>query len=185
MKKALLPIILLVALIVVFTSGSVSLYTKTETINGQISTSLFILTGEEETTSYQFGLSGLTLMPGEGEKELYRFTLSNARDSSSISDYNQSITIASGGMAAAIQAMDGLTFYLYDVTSESSDPIATVTSGELSCGGITFPAGEQTTVEYRLTARWTDTGDSQSQTSVASGGHTYPVRITVTAESSV
>ncbi|MCE5343891.1 MAG: hypothetical protein LLF96_09985, partial [Eubacteriales bacterium] len=138
--------------------------------------------GNEKTTSYQFGLSGLTLMPGEGEKELYRFDVSNGQNASNISDYDLLITITSKGMAEAIQAMSGLTFYLYDVTSENSNPIATVTAGELSCGGITFPSTARTTVEYKLTAKWSDTGDSQSQTDVASSGDTYPVLITITAE---
>jgi hypothetical protein len=181
-KKSLLPIALLIALIVLFASGSIALYTKTEVLNGQISTSLFILNGNEKTTSYQFGLSGLTLMPGEGEKELYRFDVSNGQGTSTVSDYDLLVTISSAGMADAIQAMTGLTFYLYDVTSESATPIATVTSGELDSGGITFPSTVKTTVEYKLTAEWTDTGDSQSQTSVASSDDSFPIMITITAE---
>jgi hypothetical protein len=181
-KKSFLPFVLLVALIILFASGSVALYTKTETLNGQISTSLFILNGNEKTTSYQFGLSGLTLMPGEGEKELYRFNVSNGQDASNVSDYDLLVTISSTGMADAIQAMNGLTFYLYDVTSESTTPIATVTSGEMDFGGITFSSTIRTTREYKLTAKWTDTGDSQSQTDVASGDDSFPVMITITAE---
>ena len=182
MKKSVLPIVLLITLIVLFTSGSVALYTKTEIMSGQISTSLFILNGSEKTTTYQFGLSGLTLMPGEGEKELYRFDVTNAQNSSNVSDYDLNITITSSGMADATAAMSGLTFYLYDVTTENSQPIATVTSGELNCGGIQFPAHVRTTAEYKLTAKWNDDGNSQSQTSVASTGNTYPILITITAE---
>jgi hypothetical protein len=181
-KKSFLPFALLVALIVLFASGSVALYTKTEVMSGEISTSLFILNGNEKTTSYQFGLSGLTLMPGEGEKELYRFDISNGQDASTVSDYDLLVTISSTGMADAIQAMKGLTFYLYDVTSESATPIATVTSGELDHGGITFPSTVRTTTEYKLTAKWTDTGDSQSQTDIASSNDSFPVMITITAE---
>lgn len=184
MRKAFLPIALLITLIVVMTSGSVALYTQTEVLRGQLYTRIFVLNGFEQTTSYEFGLSGLSLMPGEGEKELYRFTLTNAQGSSDISDYNMNITIASDGMASAINAMDGLVFYLYNLSVEGSSPVATITGGELSYEGLSFRAGVQKSVQYKLTARWADTGASEAQTALAANGTRLPITIAVTATAS-
>ena len=182
MKKSVLPLVLLALLVAVMTSGSLAVYSQTETLRGQLYTRVFLLTGAEETTSYEFGLGGLTLAPGQSEKELYRFTLTNAKDSANISDYSASVTIASTGMASALAAMPGLVFRLYDVSAESSAPVATVSAGELSLAGLRFTAGVQKSVEYSLRAEWPDTGDSAAQTAVAENGQHYAVRVTITAQ---
>ena len=182
MKKSILPLVLLAVLIAVMSSGSLAVYSQTETLRGQLYTRVFLLTGTEKTTSYEFGLAGLTLSPGQGEKELYRFTLTNAKDSANISDYGATVSLASTGMGSALSAMKGLVFRLYDVSSESTSPIATVNSGELSLTGIHFNAGVQKTAEYSLRAVWADTGDSAAQTAVASNGQHYPIRVTITAQ---
>ena len=165
-------------------SGSFAIYTQTQTLRGQLYMRIFLFAGAEETTSYEFGLGGLVLAPGEGEKELYRFSLTNAQSGGNVCDYNMTVSIASSGMASAISSMNGLKFYLYDTGLEGSGPIATVSSGELAAGGIQFTAGIGKTKEYRITARWDDTGDSAAQTAVASGNNKFPIRITVTAQGS-
>ena len=182
MKKSLLPIVLLALLVAVMTSGSLAVYSQTETLRGQLYTRVFLFTGAEETTSYEFGLGGLTLAPGQSEKELYRFTLTNAKDSANISDYGASVTIASTGMSTSLAAMPGLVFRLYDVSSESSAPVATVSAGELSLAGLHFSAGVQKSVVYSLRAEWPDTGNSAAQTAVAQDGTHYGIQITVTAQ---
>lgn len=181
MRKAIIPIALVLALIMIMSSGSVALYTQTEVLRGQLYTRIFVFSGEEKTTSYEFGLAGLALMPGDGEKELYRFELTNAQGASSTSDYNMNVTIASSGMAAAINAMDGLTFYLYNVTNEGGSPVATVTGGELAYSGLSFTAGTQKSVQYKLTAKWTDTGNREAQTALAASGAKLPVTVVVSA----
>jgi len=179
--RTLLPIILLALLIVAMSSGSMAIYTQTQTLRGQLYTRIFLFTGAERQTSYEFGLSGLRLSPGQSEQELYRFTLTNAQ-SGSISDYNMSVNISSSGMASAISAMNGLTFYLYNLGTENGSPIATVSSGELSVSGLHFTANVSKTNEYRLTACWTDTGDSAVQTAIAASGRQFPISIRVTAQ---
>ena len=185
MRKAFIPVVLVLILVVVMSSGSMALYTQSEVLRGQLYTRVFVFKAPEKTTSYEFGLSGLALMPGDSEKELYRFALTNAEGVSNISDYDCTVTIASSGMAAATHAMDGLTFYLYNVTTESSTPVATVTAGELAYSGITFKAETQKSVEYKLTAKWTDTGNSEAQTALAAGGSTFPVRILISAQTDI
>ena len=179
--KMLFPVVLLALLIVVMSSGSLAVYTKTQTLRGALYTRIFLFSGAEQKTSYEFGLSGLALAPGESEKELYRFSLTNAQSGGSVCDYNMTVSISSSGMASAISAMSGLVFYLYNVDNEGSGPIATITSGELFADGLQFTANVSKTVQYRLTARWNDHGDSAAQTAVASGGQQYPVHIIVTA----
>ena len=179
--RTLLPIVLLVSLIVAMSSGSMAIYTQTQTLRGQLYTRIFLLTGTERQTSYEFGLSGLRLSPGQSEQELYRFTLTNAQ-SGNVSDYNMSVSISSSGMSSAISAMSGLTFYLYDLATENGAPIATISSGELSVSGLHFTANVSKTSEYRLTAYWADTGDTAGQTAVAASGQQYPISIRVTAQ---
>jgi len=91
------------------------------------------------------------------------------------------VSISSSGMSRAIAAMGGLVFRLYDVTGEGSTPITSVSSGELSHGGLLFPAGTKKTNQYKLTAEWADNGDRAAQTAVASSGTKYTVGLTVTA----
>ena len=182
MKKSLIPIVLLALLIAVMSSGSLAIYTQTQTLRGQLYTRIFLFTGSEKATSYEFGLSGLSLSPGQGETELYRFSLTNANDGGTVSDYGMTVSIASSGMASAASAMKGLVFYLYDAGAEGGGPLATVSAGELAVSGIRFPAGLSKTTEYRLTARWADNGDSAAQTALAMSRQQYPVHITVTAQ---
>ena len=180
--KMLIPILLLALLIVLMSSGSFAVYTQTQTLSGQLYTRIFLFMGTEKTTNYEFGLSGLALAPGDGEKELYRFTITNSQTGGSVCDYSMLVSIASSGMANAISSMSGLTFYLYDMSVEGSGPVATITSGELSLGGISFIAEVSKTVEYRLTANWADNGDMAAQTAVALSGQQFPIQITITAE---
>lgn len=180
--KAFIPIALLALLIVAMSTNSFALYTQTSTLRGQLYTRIFLFLGSEQTTSYEFGLDGLVLAPGQGEEELYRFSLTNAQSGGSVCDYDMTVTLTSSGMASATSAMNGLVFYLYDLSNEGSGPIATISSGELSTGGITFYANSSKTVEYRLTARWSDNGDSAAQTALAMSGQTFPISITATAQ---
>lgn len=179
--RTLLPIILLALLVVAMSSGSLAIYTQTQTLRGQLYTRIFLLSGDEITTNYEFGLSGLRLSPGQSEQELYRFTLTNTQNGT-ISDYGMTVNIWSSGMASAISSMSGLTFYLYDMANEGGAPVLTVSSGELSVNGLYFPANISKTSEYRLTARWTDNGDSAQQTQAASTGQQFPVQIYVSAQ---
>lgn len=183
MKKTFLPLALIFLLIVIMSTGSLAIYTQSKTLRGQLYTRVFLFGAGEKSTSYDLGLSGLALAPGGGEKELYRFELTNANGSADICDYNMTAAISSGGMSQALSAMDGLVFRLYNITSESGTPIATVTSGELSKGGILFKAGEKQTILYKLTAEWTDTGNSAAQTAVAASGASYAISLSVTASS--
>ncbi len=183
MKKwrTMLPIILLALLVVAMSSGSLAIYTQTQTLRGQLYTRIFLLSGDEITTNYEFGLSGLRLSPGQPEEELYRFTLTNAQNGT-VSDYGMTVNLWSSGMADAISAMSGLTFYLYDIGNEGGAPVLTISSGELSLTGLYFTANVSKTTEYRLTARWTDNGDSTQQTAVASNVQQYPIQIYVSAQ---
>ena len=181
MKKMFIPIALLILLVVLMSTGSFAIYNQTQTLRGQLYMRVFLFSGSESSTSYEFGLGGLLLSPGQGETELYRFSLTNTQ-SGSVCDYDMAVSIASSGMGSAISAMSGLTFYLYDTSREGSGPVATVSSGELAIGGLQFIADVSKTVEYKLTARWTDNGDSAAQTAVAASGQRYPVRIIVTAQ---
>lgn len=185
MKKSWLPLILIAMLIVAMTSGSVALYSRTEALRGQLYTKIFLFKGYEKSTSYEFGLGGLALEPGQGEQELYRFSITNAQDASNISDYDMTVSIASSGMAAAASAMNGLTFYLYDVSSESGTPVATVSGGELSYGSVQFRAGTAKTLEYKITAKWADQGDSAAQTALAASGQSFPVKIVLTSSADI
>ena len=182
MKKPLWPIVLILLMIAMLTTGSVALYSQTEVLSGNVSTQIFAFNANEKATTYDFGLNGLTLQPGEGEKELYRFTLTNAKDDSSVCDYDLSVSISSSGMAAATSAMKGLTFYLYNLTSGSTTPIATLSSGEMAVSGIVFNAGVKSSREYKITAVWNDNGDSAAQTSLASSGNHYPITISLSAQ---
>jgi len=181
MKKAILPIAILALLVVLMSTGSFAIYTQTEALRGELYMRVFLFSGNEGSTSYEFGLGGLTLSPGQGETELYRFSVTNAQ-SGNVCDYGMSVTIASSGMSGALSNMSGLTFYLYDLSAEGSGPVATVSSGELSYGGLGFTAGVSKTAEYKLTATWSDSGDSSSQTSLASSGAQYPIRIVITSQ---
>ena len=183
MKKFYLPFILIVMLIVMMSAGSLAIYTQTKTLRGHLYTRVFLFNANEMSTSYELGLSGLKLAPGSGEKELYRFELTNTNSATEVCDYNLSVSIASSGMAQALDAMSGLVFRLYNVTSESGTPVATISSGELATGGIVFPAGAKQTIQYKLTAQWNDTGDSVAQTAVASSGTSYVINLSVSAES--
>ncbi|MFH0793666.1 MAG: hypothetical protein V2A74_06495, partial [bacterium] len=132
MRKTLIPIIILAVLVVLMSSGSFAIYTQTQTLRGQLYMRIFLFSGAEQATSYEFGLGGLALAPGQSEQELYRFTLTNAQSGGSVCDYDMAVSIASSGMSSAISAMNGLKFYLYDMGAEGSGPIASVTSGELA-----------------------------------------------------
>ncbi|HPF88018.1 MAG TPA: hypothetical protein PK537_08185 [Candidatus Limiplasma sp.] len=182
MRKLLIPIVLLVLLVVLMSSSSIAIYTQTQTLRGQLYMRVFLFSGNERSTSYEFGLSGLALAPGESEEELYRFSLTNAQSNGNVCDYDMSVSIASSGMASATAAMPGLTFYLYNVSNESSGPIATISSGELSYSNLYFSADVSKTVEYKLTARWDDNGDSKTQTALAKSASKYPIKIIVTAQ---
>ncbi len=183
MKKSYVPLALIVILLIFMSTGSLAIYTQSQTLRGQLYTRVFLFGANEEGTSYDLGLSGLALAPGGGEKELYRFELTNTNGSSDVSDYNMTAAISSSGMSPALASMDGLVFRLYDVTSESGTPIASVSSGELSKGGIIFPAGEKRTIQYKLTAQWQDNGDSAAQTAVAASGVSYAIGLSVSAAS--
>ncbi len=183
MRKLYLPLFLIVMLIVMMSAGSLAIYTQTKTLRGQLYTRVFLFNASEKSTSYDLGLSGLRLAPGSGEKELYRFELNNTNSTTEVSDYNLSVSIMSNGMARALDAMPGLVFRLYNVTSESGTPVATVRSGELAASGIFFPAGVRQAVQYRLTAQWNDTGDNEAQTAVAASGASYAIGLSVFAES--
>ena len=63
--KKLLPIVLLALLVVLMSSGSFAIYTQTQTLRGELYMRIFLFTGDESSTSYEFGLGGLTLAPGE------------------------------------------------------------------------------------------------------------------------
>jgi hypothetical protein len=182
MKKALIPIVLLALLVVLMSSGSFAIYTQTQSLRGELYMRIFLFSGDESTTSYEFGLGGLTLAPGQGETELYRFSLTNAQSGGNVCDYDMAVNIASSGMSSALSAMSGLTFYLYDVSQEGSGPVATITSGELSYNGLQFTASANKTAEYRLTASWSDTGASSAQTALAASGQKYPIRIIVSSQ---
>ena len=184
MKKAIIPIILLVVLVVAMSSGSFAIYTQTQALRGQLYMRVFLFSGDESATSYEFSLNGLRLAPGQGETELYRFTLTNTQSGGGVCDYDMSVSIASSGMGTAIANMSGLTFYLYNLSNEGSGPVATITSGELSYNGLRFSANVSKSAEYRLTAKWTDNGDSAAQTSVASSGVQYPIEIVITSQAS-
>lgn len=179
--KKLIPILLLALLVVLMSSGSFAIYTQTQTLRGELYMRIFLFTGDESSTSYEFGLGGLTLAPGQGETELYRFSLTNSQSGGNVCDYNMAVDITSSGMSGALSAMSGLTFYLYDTGNEGSSPVATVSGGELSYGGLSFTAGSGKTAEYRLTASWSDNGDSASQTALAASGQQYPIRIIISA----
>ena len=183
MKKSYVPLLLIIILIIFMSTGSLAIYTQSQTLRGQLYTRVFLFGASEMRTSYDLGLSGLALAPGGGEKDLYRFELTNTNGSSDVSDYNMTAAISSSGMSPALASMNGLVFRLYDVTSESGTPIATVTSGELSKGGIIFLAGEKRTVQYRLTAEWQDKGDSAAQTAIAASGASYAIGLSVSAAS--
>ncbi len=182
MRKTVLVLLLAITLLTLLSTGTLAIYTQTVELRGQISTRVLILKANEKTVSYDLSLDGLALAPGESAKDLYRFTLTNATDASSICDYDMTVSICSQGMAQAISAMDGLVFRLYDAADENGSPIATVTSGELSLGGIRFKMGVRKTAEYLLTAQWQDSGGSAGQTAAAAGKAQYPVKLVVTAE---
>lgn len=184
MKKAMIPIVLLVVLVLAMSSGSFAIYTQTQALRGQLYMRVFLFSGNESTTSYEFSLNGLTLAPGQSETELYRFTLTNTQSGGSVCDYDMSVNIASSGMGTAISHMSGLTFYLYNLSDESSSPVATITSGELGYTGLRFTANVSKSVEFRLTAKWSDNGDSAAQTAVASSAAQYPVDIVITSQAS-
>ena len=183
MKKSYVPLVLIIFLFIFMSTGSLAIYSQSDTLRGQLYTRVFLFGASEQGTSYDLGLSGLALAPGSGEKDLYRFELTNANGSSDVSDYNMTAVISSSGMGPALSAMDGLVFRLYDVSSESGTPVALVTSGELSKDGIIFRAGEKTAIQYKLTAQWQDTGDSAAQTAVAASGASYAISLTVSAVS--
>lgn len=183
MKKTYIPLALILLLLIFMSTGSLAIYTQSQTLRGQLYTRVFLFGASEKGTSYDLGLSGLALAPGGGEKDLYRFELTNANGSADVSDYNMAAVISSSGIAPALSAMDGLVFRLYDVSSESGTPVAAVTSGELYKGGIIFRAGEKTTIQYKLTAQWQDTGDSAAQTALAASGASYAISLTVSAVS--
>lgn len=180
--KKLIPILLLALLVVVMSSGSFAIYTQTQTLRGELYMRIFLFTGSESSTSYEFGLGGLALAPGQGETELYRFSVTNSQSGGNVCDYDMAVNIASSGMSSALSAMNGLTFYLYDLGNEGSGPVATVSSGELSYSGLSFTAGMGNTTEYRLTASWSDNGDSAAQTALAASSAQYPIRIIVNAQ---
>lgn len=181
MKKYIVPVFLLLLVITFMSSGSLAIYTQQREVRGRLYTRVFLFNANEKSTSYDLGLSGLALSPGGGEKELYRFELTNTSGSSDVSDYNISVGISSSGMSQAISAMEGLVFRLYDVTGEGGSPIAAVTSGELNHSGLIFTAGTKKTTQYKLTAEWADNGNSAAQTAAASSGAAYAVRLTATA----
>ena len=181
MKKYILPVFLLLLVITFMSPGSLAIYSQQREARGRLYTRIFLFNSSEKSTSYDLGLRGLALAPGDGERELYRFDLTNTSGSSEVSDYNISVSISSTGMSRAIAAMEGLVFRLYDVTGENGSPIAAVSSGELSHSGLIFPAGTKKTNQYKLTAEWADNGDRAAQTAVASSGSTYAVGLTVTA----
>ncbi len=181
MKKYILPLILFLLILALMSTGSLAIYTQQRELRGRLYTRVFLFDAKEKPTSYELGLSGLALEPGGSEKELYRFELTNASSSFEVSDYNIEASISSTGMSQALTAMDGLVFRLYNLTDEQSSPLATVTSGELSHGGLFFPAGTSRTVLFKLTAQWQDNKDSVAQTALASSGISYAVGLTVSA----
>ena len=183
MKKYTVPVFLLLLVIAFMSSGSLAIYTRQSEARGRLYTRVFLFNADEKSTSYDLGLRGLALAPGDGEKELYRFELTNTNSATEVCDYNLSASIASSGMAQALDAMPGLVFRLYNVSSESGTPAATISSGELAAGGIIFPAGAKQTIQYKLTAQWNDNGDSAAQTAVAASGATYAISLSVSAES--
>ena len=182
MKKTVLVLLIVLILFTLLSTGTLALYTQTHELSGSISTRVLILDAKEKPVSYELGLSGLALMPGESNKQLYLFEVTNAADASSVCDYAMTVSIRSQGMAESIAAMDGLVFSLYDATQEGGSPIATVTGGELAVDGITFAMGIRKTLQYRLTATWRDTGDSAGQTALASGGAKFPIKIIISAQ---
>lgn len=180
-KKLLLPLVLVLLLLTVMSTGSLAIYSQAKTIRGRIYTRVFLFHADEKSTSYDLGLSGLALAPGSGEKELYRFELSNTSKTGQVSNYPISASISSTGMAQALSGMDGLVFRLYNVTSESNIPVATLTGGELSYSGISFAGDSRQSLQYKLTAQWNDTGNSEAQTALAASGKCYEVSLKVTA----
>ena len=181
MKKALILFLIAAALIIALSTGSLAIYTQAQTLRGQLFTRVFLFKANEQTTSYDLGTSGLALIPGGGEKDLYRFELSNTDGASTVSDYHMKVSITSQGMSSALLAMDGLVFRLYDVSSESSTPVATVPGGELAYSGILFSAKVRQTRQYRLTAQWEETGNSEKQTALASSGASFSISLKVNA----
>ena len=181
MKKVILPIVILALLVVLMSSGSFAIYTQTQSLRGELYMRVFLFSGDESSTSYEFGLGGLALSPGQGETELYRFSLTNVQNGN-VCDYGMAVNIASSGMSGALSNMGGLTFYLYDLSAEGYGPVATVTSGELSYNGLSFTGGVSKTTDYKITDRWNDTGNSSSQTSLAASGARYPIKIIVSSQ---
>jgi hypothetical protein len=179
-KKAALLLLLALLLVSMMSTGSLAIYTKTRELRGSLSTRALILQADEKPVSYELGLDGLALAPGE-TRELYRFDLTNAASAANVSDYAMMVSIRSQGMAQAIQAMEGLSFALYDMAKEGA-PIATVSAGELLLEGIAFQPGVRKNLQYRLTAHWRDTGDSAGQTALAETGQAFSVRLVVTAQ---
>jgi hypothetical protein len=181
MKKAFIPFVIMSALIFAMTTGSLAIYTQTQVLRGQLYTRVFLFKANELDSSTNISLGALSLAPGGGEKELYRFELTNTDDSSTISDYDMSVTISSHGMASALSAMDGLVFRLYNISSESGSPVASTSGGELNLSGILFRAGVKQTIQYKVTAEWKDTGASEDQTAIAKSGNTFPVYLSAQA----
>lgn len=182
MKKYIGPLILFLLVLALMSTGSLAIYTQQRELRGRLYTRVFLFAAKEKTTSYDLGLSGLALEPGGGEKELYRFELTNADSSFEVSDYLIKASISSAGMSQALAAMDGLVFRLYNLTDELSSPVATVTSGELSYDGLIFEAGISRTTLYKLTAQWQDKKNSAAQTALAASGIQYSIGLRVTAE---
>lgn len=183
MKKYIVPVFLLLLVITFMSPSSLAIYTQQREARGRLYTRVFLFNADEKSTSYDLGLRGLALAPGDGEKELYRFELTNTNSATEVCDYNLSVSIASSGMAQALDAMPGLVFRLYNISSESGTPAATISSGEMAAGGIIFPAGAKQTIQYKLTAQWHDNGDSAAQTAAAASGATYAISLSVSAES--
>jgi len=181
-KKAMLILLLILILLSLLSTGTLALYTKTRELRGSISTRVLILNADEKPVSYELGLSGLALMPGESNKDLYRFELTNAADAYNISDYAMTVSIRSKGMAQAIEDMSGLVFMLYDAEKEGGSPIATISGGELSIDSITFAMGVRKTLKYRLTATWNDTGASAEQSALASSGKIFPIQFVISSQ---
>jgi hypothetical protein len=129
MKKYTVPVFLLLLVIAFMSSGSLAIYTRQSEARGRLYTRVFLFNADERSTSYDLGLRGLALAPGDGEKELYRLELTNTNSATEVCDYNLSVSIASSGMAQALDAMPGLVFRLYNVSSESGTPAATISSG--------------------------------------------------------
>ena len=72
MKKSYVPLALIVILLIFMSTGSLAIYTQSQTLRGQLYTRVFLFGASEEGTSYDLGLSGLALAPTDGARDSER-----------------------------------------------------------------------------------------------------------------